>query len=148
MYCLANTAVLKWMKSSIQTLDKQYILSRKKEAFGYQLLTNQKQFYLENYPKVVVENGTIDEAILMMIKGKAYERDVDKRFLYSEAAEECSAGTSGDVCGIHSFMKVLLILSICFRCMAFFLYWEHLHMMNLTEDIHFCLHFLYRGGDM
>lgn len=46
------------------------------------------------------------------------------------------------------FMKVLLILSICFRCMAFFLYWEHLHMMNLTEDIHFCLHFLYRGGDM
>ena len=55
----------------IQTLDKQYILSRKKEAFGYQLLTNQKQFYLVNYPKVVVENGTIDEAILMMIRGES-----------------------------------------------------------------------------
>ena len=35
-----------------------------------ELLTDQKQFYLENYPKVVVEKGTVDEAILMMIKGE------------------------------------------------------------------------------
>ena len=67
---LGEYAVLKVDEEQYQTLDKQYILSRKKEAFGYQLLTNQKQFYLENYPKVVVENGTIDEAILMMIKGE------------------------------------------------------------------------------
>ena len=60
---LGEYAVLKVDEEQYQTLDKQYILSRKKEAFGYQLLTNQKQFYLENYPKVVVENGTIDEAI-------------------------------------------------------------------------------------
>ena len=68
---LGEYAVLKVDEEQYQTLDKQYILSRKKEAFGYQLLTNQKQFYLENYPKVVVENGTIDEAILMMIKGES-----------------------------------------------------------------------------
>ena len=67
---LGEYAVLKVDEEQYQTLDKQYILSRKKEAFGYQLLTNQKQFYLENYPKVVVENGTIDEAILMMIRGE------------------------------------------------------------------------------
>lgn len=68
---LGEYAVLKVDEEQYQTLDKQYILSIKKEAFGYQLLTNQKQFYLENYPKVVVENGTIDEAILMMIKGES-----------------------------------------------------------------------------
>ena len=68
---LGEYAVLKVDEEQYQTLDKQYILSRKKEAFGYQLLTNQKQFYLENYPKVVVENGTIDEAILMMIRGES-----------------------------------------------------------------------------
>ena len=68
---LGEYAVLKVDEEQYQTLDKQYILQQKEGSFGYQLLTNQKQFYLENYPKVVVENGTIDEAILMMIKGES-----------------------------------------------------------------------------
>ena len=29
-------------------------------------LTNQKQFYMENYPDVVIENGKIDDLVVMM----------------------------------------------------------------------------------
>ncbi len=28
--------------------------------------TNQKQFYMENYPDVVIENGKIDDLVVMM----------------------------------------------------------------------------------
>ena len=29
-------------------------------------LTNQKQFYMENYPDAVIENGKIDDLVVMM----------------------------------------------------------------------------------
>ena len=40
-----------------------------KRNYGYRCLTNQKQYYLENYPNIAVENGTIDEVITMMSGG-------------------------------------------------------------------------------
>ena len=51
--------------------DTRYILRHKKEDFGYSCLTNQKQFYMENYPEIVVEKGNVDELITMMIRGEA-----------------------------------------------------------------------------
>lgn len=51
-------------------MDKQYILRVKKENFGYSALTDQKQFYAENYPKAVIENSGIDDVIMMMIQGE------------------------------------------------------------------------------
>ena len=33
----------------------------KKESYEYACLTDQKQFYLENYPKIVIEKETIDQ---------------------------------------------------------------------------------------
>ena len=42
----------------------------RKEIFGYRLLTDQKQYYMENYPKIVIENANIDEVVLMMMKGE------------------------------------------------------------------------------
>jgi ABC-2 type transport system ATP-binding protein len=50
-------------------LDKQYILRIKEEKYGYSCLTNQKQFYIENYPKIAIEKGNIDEIITMMVRG-------------------------------------------------------------------------------
>jgi hypothetical protein len=44
-------------------------LRSKKETYGYSCLTNQKQYYMENYPKIAIEKGTIDEVITMMIRG-------------------------------------------------------------------------------
>lgn len=53
-----------------QNMEKSYVLRQKKENYGYALLTNQRQFYRENYPKLVVEKCGIDEVILMMTKGE------------------------------------------------------------------------------
>lgn len=66
---LSEYAVLKVDEKQFETMDKQYILRKKKESFGYSCLTNQRQYYQENYPKIVVEKGTIDDLILMMIRG-------------------------------------------------------------------------------
>ena len=51
-------------------MDRQYLLRVKKEPYGYSALTDQKQFYMENYPKVVIENSGIDDMITMMIRGE------------------------------------------------------------------------------
>lgn len=66
---LSDYAQLKVSEQQYAALDKQYILKTKKEAFGYRCLTNQKQFYLENYKDIVIEKGNIDELIVMMIGG-------------------------------------------------------------------------------
>ncbi len=63
---LADYAVLKFSEEAYDKIDRQYLLKVKKETYGYRCLTNQKQFYLENYPDIVVENGRIDDLIVMM----------------------------------------------------------------------------------
>lgn len=66
---LSDYALIKLDEAQYHTLDRQYILKSKKESFGYCLLTDQKQFYQENYPEIVVEKGNIDDLIVMMIGG-------------------------------------------------------------------------------
>ncbi len=63
---LSNYAVLKVREENYETLDKRYLLSTKKESYGYLCFTNEKQFYAENYPGLVMEKGKIDDLILMM----------------------------------------------------------------------------------
>lgn len=67
---LSDYAILKVTEEQYETLDKEYILRHKKEGFGYSCLTDQKQFYLENYPKIAIEKGSIDELIMMMVRGE------------------------------------------------------------------------------
>lgn len=66
---LSDYGLLKITDEQYQQIDKQYIMQTKKENFGYCCLTNQKQYYVENYPQIVVEKGTIDEVITMMVRG-------------------------------------------------------------------------------
>ena len=66
---LSDYALLKVDADQYDKLDKQFILRSKKEIYGYSCLTNQKQYYIENYPKIAIEKGTIDEVITMMIRG-------------------------------------------------------------------------------
>ncbi len=65
---LGEYAVLRLPVSVYEQLDKQYILQTKQEPFGYSCLTNQKQYYAENYPDIVIESGSIDDLIIMMAK--------------------------------------------------------------------------------
>lgn len=67
---LSEYALLKVPAEKYETLDKQYILRSKKESYGYACLTDKKQYYRENEPDLVMENGSIDELILMMNGGR------------------------------------------------------------------------------
>ena len=67
---LSEYAVLKPSMEQYEKLDKQYLLKVKKESFGYRCLTNQRQYYAENYPDMVIEKGNIDEMILLMVRGE------------------------------------------------------------------------------
>lgn len=66
---LSDYALIKVDPEQYKALDKQYILRVKEEKYGYSCLTNQKQFYIENYPKAAIEKGNIDEIITMMVRG-------------------------------------------------------------------------------
>lgn len=67
---LGQYGLLKVSFDQYDNLDKNYLLRKKKENWGYSCLTNQKQFYLENYPSYTMEKGNIDEVITLMIKGE------------------------------------------------------------------------------
>jgi ABC-2 type transport system ATP-binding protein len=67
---LSDYALLKMDERQYADLDKRYLLRRRKEPYGYAVLTSQKQFYMENYPQLAVEKGSIDDVIMMMIRGE------------------------------------------------------------------------------
>ena len=66
---LSDYALLKVDEEQYTDLDKQYIVRTKKESYGYSCLTNQRQYYMENFPSVAIEKGTIDNVITLMIRG-------------------------------------------------------------------------------
>ena len=70
---LSDSGLCSWftIRDFIPVLDTMYAdFSRatKKESFGYSCLTNQRQFYQDNYSSVVIEKGSIDEVITMLAK--------------------------------------------------------------------------------
>ena len=68
---LEEYGFLKVSEQEYKVLDKEYLLRVRKESFGYSCLTDQKNYYLENYPGLVVEKGSVDEVISMLVKGEA-----------------------------------------------------------------------------
>ena len=67
---MSDYAVLKVREDQYQDLEKQYLLYRKKENYGYSCLTKEKQFYQENYPQIVIESGSLDQVMMMAVKGE------------------------------------------------------------------------------
>ncbi len=67
---LGAYGVLKPTPEQYEIMDKTHIMKVKKEAFGYRCLTNERQFYMDNYPDIVVEKGNLDEMILLMVRGQ------------------------------------------------------------------------------
>lgn len=67
---LSSYGILKLRDEEYRKLDKSHILKIKKENFGVSCLTDEKQFYVDNYPGIVVERGGIDSIITMMIGGE------------------------------------------------------------------------------
>lgn len=67
---LASYAVIKADQKTYETLDQKYLVKVKQENFGYTCLTNEMQYYTENYPGLVVEKAGIDDLILILTGGK------------------------------------------------------------------------------
>lgn len=67
---LSDYGILNMDEQQFRKLDKEYILRYKREEYGYCCLTNQRQFYMENVPGIVVEKGSVDEVITMMAGGE------------------------------------------------------------------------------
>ena len=67
---LDKYGVIKTDDAVFEKLDKDHILAYKKEEFGYSLFTDEKEYYKENYPDLIIENGNIDDLILIMTGGK------------------------------------------------------------------------------
>ena len=66
---LSDYGVLKVSAEDFANLDKSYILRVKREPYGYECLTNQKRFYHENHPSIVIEHSGIDDVFALMIRG-------------------------------------------------------------------------------
>ena len=71
---LAEYGVLKVTPEQYGQLDKEYLMKVKKEQACYRCLTTQKAYYMENYPEVIVENGSIDELMMLMLRGEEVVR--------------------------------------------------------------------------
>ena len=67
---LEEYGFLKMSEKEYKELDKEYLLRVRKESFGYSALTNQRAYYLENYPMIVNEKGSVDEVLSMLVKGE------------------------------------------------------------------------------
>ncbi|MCQ2492304.1 MAG: ABC transporter ATP-binding protein [Lachnospiraceae bacterium] len=61
--------ILKVDEETYRSLDQSYLMKTVKTSYGYSCFTKEKRFYLENYPGIVVENGNIDDLILMLTGG-------------------------------------------------------------------------------
>jgi ABC-2 type transport system ATP-binding protein len=57
-------AMLKVDEETYNRLDKSYIISTRKNEYSYSCFTNQKQYYIDNYPGIILENGNIDDLII------------------------------------------------------------------------------------
>ena len=62
--------ILKVTPEQYEKLEKEYILCTKKDKYGYTCLTNQKQYFVENHPDIVIEKSEIDEIIALMLSDR------------------------------------------------------------------------------
>ena len=67
---LEQYGILKVTPEQYETLDKEWILKEKEESYGYACLTNQKQYYMENWPQIAVEKGSVDQVMMIMAGGR------------------------------------------------------------------------------
>lgn len=67
---LDTYGILKVTNEQLAHIDTNYILCKKKEAYGYRCLTKEKQFYLDNYPEITIEKSRIDDVITLLLNDR------------------------------------------------------------------------------
>ena len=79
---LDEYGILKVTKEQYASLDKAHVIAVKEETFGCICLTDQKQFYLSNYPDVIVEKSHIDDILTLMILGNQLHNAKEERRIF------------------------------------------------------------------
>ncbi len=77
---LDSYGILKVDERQYQALDRRYLLAGMREAYGYRLLTNERRYYQENYPDLVMEKGSIDDILILTARGEAMKGLLTKDF--------------------------------------------------------------------
>ena len=67
---LDSYGVMRVDEETYGTLDKQHILAVRKENFGYSCFADDRRYYEENCPGIVIQKGSIDDLILIMVGGE------------------------------------------------------------------------------
>ena len=67
---LSAYGVIKIRQDDFDKLDQQYLLEIRPESYGFRCLTYERQFYLDNYPNLIVEKASVDELIKLMAGDK------------------------------------------------------------------------------
>ena len=67
---LGSYAVLKLTEKQYAAIDKRHILYVRKESYGSSALTDCKSFYADNYPDIIMDNGSIDGVMTMILRGE------------------------------------------------------------------------------
>ena len=69
--CLLDQyGLLKLTEEQFNQVDHNYFIKTRKENYGYTALTNQKQFYQEYYPEIIIEKNNFDTLFSMMLRGE------------------------------------------------------------------------------
>lgn len=67
---LDQYGMLKLTSAQYDKIDRQYIRYIMKNENGYDALTDNRQFYVDNYPDIVIEKGCIDNFLSIVEKGE------------------------------------------------------------------------------
>jgi ABC-2 type transport system ATP-binding protein len=61
---------LKINEEQLKMIDPKYISYIRKDNYGYCCMTSEKKFYQENFSNLVIEKGSLDEVLMMVVKGE------------------------------------------------------------------------------
>ena len=67
---LDDYGFIKVKEEQYSNLEKKYISYIRKDQYGYCCMTNEKKFYQENNIDLVIEKGSLDEVLMMVVKGE------------------------------------------------------------------------------
>lgn len=67
---LGQYGIIKGSVADIDAIDQSFIMAKQARPYGYDCLTNEKQYYLDNYPNLIVEPGTLDGAMMILLGGQ------------------------------------------------------------------------------
>lgn len=68
---LSEYGVLKVSREQYEQLKEKQFLFEIQTDYGFEVLTREKQYYVDNYPDYVIEKGSVDQVIRFITKGVA-----------------------------------------------------------------------------